>query len=101
MRKEIFRKSNAITMPQDKSRPSKKWHAEDVWALAFLLLGLVMVLFVAATEGRFIVWILWLAVPMVMFSLAYLFLVNALPIFLGPRSGGESEGEQLEEPPVE
>jgi len=62
--------------------------------LAFLLLGLVIVLFVAATGGDYITWTLWIAVPMLMFSLAYLFLVSALPIFLGPRSGDDSREER-------
>lgn len=81
-------------MGAEKRRPFKKWYAGEIWALAFLLLGLVVVLFVAATEGEHIVWILWIAVPMLMFSLAYLFLVNAIPIFLGPRSGTEPESEK-------
>jgi len=61
------------------------------------LTGLVIVLFVAATEGEYVVWTLWIAVPMLMFSLAYLFLVSALPIFLGARSDSESEREQSPE----
>jgi amino acid transporter len=81
-------------MSPDKPRIPRRWRAGDVWALAFLLLGLVIVLFVAATEGKYLVWTLWIAVPMLMFSLAYLFLVSALPIFLGPRSGAEPESEQ-------
>lgn len=84
-------------MPSDRPRPSRKWHAGELWALAFLLLGLVIVLFVAATEGEYIVWILWVAVPMLMFSLAYLFLVNAIPMFLGPLSDSESEREEPQE----
>ena len=64
------------------------------WAIAFLLVGLAIVLFVAATEGEYLVWTLWLAIPMLMFSFAYLFLVNALPIFLGPPPDSGSDAEQ-------
>lgn len=62
--------------------------------MAFLLLGLVIVLCVVVTGGEYVAWTLWIAVPMLMFSLAYLFLVSALPIFLGPRSGSDSGEEQ-------
>ena len=71
----------------------KKWHKGDLYALAFLLLGLVIVLSVAATGLKYATWTLWIAVPMMMFSLAYLFIVSALPIFLGPRSGGDLKEE--------
>jgi len=60
------------------------------------LIGLVIVLFVLFTDGQYLVWTLWFAIPMLMFSLAYLFLVNALPIFLGPRPEEESDGEHEE-----
>lgn len=75
----------------------RKWHTGDVCALAALLLGLVIVLLVAATGGTYGVWTLWIAVPLLMFSLAYLFLVSALPIFLGPRSGDASPQEMSPE----
>lgn len=76
----------------------KKWYTGDLCALAFLLLGLAMVLSLVATGLKYATWTLWIAVPMIMFSLAYLFIVSALPIFLGPRSSGEpGEGETTEE----
>ncbi len=65
--------------------------------MAFLLIGLAMVLFVAATDGRYVVWILWIAVPMLMFSLAYLLLVSATPILLWHVRDGDSEQEQPQE----
>ena len=76
----------------------KKWHKGDIYAMASLLMGLAIVLFLAATGLEYATWTLWIAVPMIMFSLAYIFLVSALPIFLGPRSGGDpKEGETTEE----
>ena len=66
--------------------------------MAFLLLGLAIVLSLVATGLDYAAWTLWIAVPMIMFSLAYLFIVSALPIFLGPRSGDDpKEGETTEE----
>ncbi len=65
--------------------------------MAFLLLGLAIVLSLVATGLDYAAWTLWIAVPMIMFSLAYLFIVSALPIFLGPRSGGDLEDEKSTE----
>jgi len=97
-RKELCRKNDVVSMRSNEPWFSRRWHTEDVAALAVLLLGLVIVLFVAATGGEYAVWTLWAAVPMIMFSLGYLFLVSALPIFLGPRSGGrppeDSSGQE-------
>lgn len=81
-------------MCPDKQCARRKWHKGDLWAISLFLIGLGIVLFVATTEGEYLVWTLWLAIPMLMFSLAYLFLISALPIFLGPRSGPESETEE-------
>lgn len=76
----------------------KRWRTDDLYAMAFLLLGLLIVLFVVATDLKYATWTLWIAVPMIMFSLAYIFLVSALPIFLGPRSGSDAkEGEAGED----
>lgn len=67
-----------------------------LWAMGLLLVGLVIVLFVAVTEGEYGVWTLWIAIPLLMFSLAYLFLVNAVPIFLRKAEDDEPEQEQPE-----
>lgn len=84
--KEIWRDADSEVMPSRKPWMSRRWYKGDVYALLFLLLGLVDILIVLTTEGEYATWALWIAVPMVMFSLAYIFLVSALPIFLGPRS---------------
>lgn len=93
-RKEICRKADAMPMRSRKPWFSRKWYVEDIHALAFLLLGLAVVLFVAVTGGEYFTWTLWIAVPMIMLSLAYLFLVSALPIFLGPREGDDSSDDR-------
>ena len=72
----------------------RKWHTGDIYALTFLLLGLSIVLFIVATDEQYLTWTLWFALPMIMFCLAYIFLVSALPIWLGPRSGSDSEEER-------
>lgn len=84
-------------MRPDKSRLSRKWSSGEIFALVFLLLGLADVLFVAATEGEYVVWTLWIAVPMILFSLLYILLVNALPIFFGQTRGDEPEEERSSE----
>lgn len=81
-------------MPPRKPWFPRKWHTGDVCALAFLLIGLFIVLFVAATDGQYATWTLWFAVPMIMLSLGYLFIVSALPLWLGPRSGEDLEEEE-------
>lgn len=86
-------------MSSDGPHARRRWRKGDLWAVAFLLVGFSIALFMAATGGAYFAWILWIAVPMLMFSLAYLFLVSALPIFLGPRSGEEAEGEEPRDEP--
>lgn len=81
-------------MRSDKSRPLRKWSSGEILALALLFLGLADVLFVAATEGEYAVWTLWIAVPMLMVSLLYILLVNALPIFFGHTQNDEPEEER-------
>jgi len=88
-------------MRSDKSRPSREWSSGETLALVFLLLGLADVLFVAVTEGGHAVWTLWIAVPMLMFSLLYILLVNALPIFFGRTRSDEPEEERSPENPEE
>jgi len=95
--KEISREDNAVWMRPGEAWFSRRWYTGDVCALAVLLLGLMIVLFVAVTGGEYAVWTLWVAVPMLMFSLGYLFLVSALPIFLGPRSGARPPAESAEQ----
>lgn len=79
------------------ARFSRKWRRGEIWALAFLFLGLVIILFVAATEGEQAVWTLWFAIPMIMFSLVYLLLVNAIPVFFGDSPDDEPKAEQSRE----
>lgn len=81
-------------MRLDKSRPSKEWSSGETLALVFLLIGLMDILFVAATEGGYAVWTLWIAVPMLLFSLLFILLVNALPLFFGRTRSDEPEEER-------
>lgn len=84
-------------MPSDRPLFPRHWHKGDVLALVFLLAGLIIVLALVATGLEHATWTLWFAVPMMMFSLAYLFLVSALTVVLGPRSSAGPEGEKAEE----
>ena len=83
-----------MRMPSDGPLFPRHWHKGDVLALGFLLLGLLMVLLLVATGLEHATWALWVAIPMIMFSLAYLSLVSLLTVFLGPRSKGDSQNEQ-------
>jgi len=79
--------------PNDKE-PPRRWDPWTLWALVFFLIGLAIVVFEAVTGGRYVAWALWFAVPVLMFSLAYFFLISALPIFLGPRHSEDSEEDR-------
>jgi len=81
-------------MRPDKPHLSKEWRSGEILALVFLFLGLANVLFVAATNGEQAVWTLWIAVPMIMFGLLYILLVNALPLFFGQTRSDEPEEER-------
>lgn len=69
--------------------------------MVLALVGGAIVSFVAATGGRHGAWMLWIAVPFLMISLGYFYVVNALPVFMGQSAHGQSEPEQEENPPEE
>jgi len=41
---------------------------------------------------------MWIAVPFLMISLGYFYVVNALPVFMGETANHQSETEQQEKP---
>jgi hypothetical protein len=84
-------------MVSDPSDLRKKWYSNGRWAWAFGIAGIAIVAFVAATEGRYYSWLLWLAIPYLMISLGYAFLVHAVPVFLRFNEDGQSEEESPEE----
>ncbi len=46
------------------------------------LIGVLIVIFVAVTGGEYGAWLLWIAVPLLMISLGYFYLVNAIKYFI-------------------
>ncbi len=54
-----------------------KWYVRWRWGLVPAVFGVVILLFVIVT-GFSHVWTLWIAVPLLMIGLGYLFVVNAI-----------------------
>lgn len=46
------------------------------------IIGIIIIIFVAATGGEYGAWLLWIAIPFLMISLAYFFIINAIRYFL-------------------
>jgi hypothetical protein len=63
--------------------------------------GILIVSFVAATEGAYGAWMLWIAVPMLMISLGYIYLINALAGITAIDTHNELLREQEEMHPKE
>ena len=59
---------------------------------------MLIVAFVAATRGEYGAWLLWIAIPFLMISLGYLFIISALPVFFDSVADGKSESDQEETP---
>jgi len=84
-------------MQSDQSESTRKWYAQGRWALVLALIGILIVFFVAATRGEYGAWLLWIAVPSLMISLGYFYLVNAIKYFIRGSANNQSEREQEEE----
>lgn len=69
-------------MQSGRSESAKKWIVKVRFGLVPAIVGGVIVAFVAATQGAYAPWLLWMAVPLVMIGLGYIYLVYALQIFL-------------------
>lgn len=59
--------------------------------------GIAILAFVAATEGKYYSWLLWLAIPYLMISLGYAFLVYAVPVYLNFIEDEQPKTESPEE----
>jgi len=84
-------------MQSDQSEATRKWYSKGRWALVLALIGVMIVSFVAATRGEYGAWMLWIAVPLLMISLGYFYLVNAIKYFIRGSANHQSEREQEEE----
>jgi hypothetical protein len=74
------------------------WLAHGRWALVLAVVGGAILSFVVITRGTYGAWMMWIAVPFLMISLGYFYLVNALPVFMGESEDHQSETEQQEKP---
>ena len=75
----------------------RKWYSGGRWAWVFGLTGIAIVAFVAATEGKYYSWLLWLATPYLMISLGYAFLVYAIPVFFSLMEDDQPKADAPEE----
>ncbi|OGS56733.1 MAG: hypothetical protein A3K60_02615 [Euryarchaeota archaeon RBG_19FT_COMBO_56_21] len=69
-------------MQPDQSEATRKWYSKGRWAIAMAIIGIIIIIFVAATGGEYGAWLLWIAIPFLMISLAYFFIINAIRYFL-------------------
>lgn len=65
-------------MQSDKPEAKRKWNVRGRRAFIPAIAGILIVSFVAATGGTYGAWMLWIAVPLLMISLGYIYLINAL-----------------------
>jgi hypothetical protein len=59
-------------------KTKKKWVFYGRWALIPSIIGILIVAFVIVTEGKYATWTLWIAVPLMMIGLGYIFIINAI-----------------------
>ena len=78
-------------MNSNSRKAKKKWYANGRWAFVLALIGILMLAFVILTQGNRAAWIMWIALPLLMVSLGYLFLVNAVKAVWG---GDDHEQER-------
>lgn len=53
--------------------------------------GVVLIVFVAASGGEYGAWTMWIALPLLMIGLGYIFVINAIPVFLSYSSDDEAQ----------
>lgn len=86
-------------MQSERSKSIKKWIVRVRFGLVPTIFGGLIVAFVVATQGAHYAWLLWIAVPLLMIGLGYLYVVSALPIFLNEVADSQSEPKSEDEAP--
>jgi amino acid transporter len=72
----------------------KKWVFYGRWALIPTIIGVLILTFVIFTGERY-AWTLWIALPLLMIGLGYIFVINAIASLIAiGKSGDESESEE-------
>lgn len=88
-------------MQSDKPEAKRKWNVRGRWAFITAVAGIVIVSFVAATRGTYGAWMLWIAVPLLMISLGYIYVIYALAGITAIDAHNQLLREQEEEHPKE
>ena len=96
--KEISRATNLPWMQSGQHEVMRGWFAHGRWALVLAFVGGAILSFVVVTRGTYGAWMMWIAVPFLMISLGYFYVVNALPVFTDESANHQSETEQQEKP---
>jgi len=94
--KEISKATIVPWMQSGKHDATRRWYSHGRWALVLALVGIAILSFVVVTRGTIGAWMLWIAVPFLMISLGYFYVINALPVFWGKSADSQSETEQQE-----
>jgi hypothetical protein len=88
-------------MQSDKPESKGKWNIRGRWAFIAAIAGILIVSFVAATRGAYGAWMLWIAVPLLMISLGYIYLIYALAGITAIDAHNQLLREQEEKHPKE
>jgi len=81
-------------MSSGQAEAPRRWYARGRWAYVFVIIGVLIIILVASTWGTYGAWMMWIAVPLLMVGLGYLFLINML-MFL--KDSGVYEEEEKDE----
>jgi len=81
-------------MQSAKSKTKKKWVFYGRWALVPAIIGILIVAFVIVTGGKYATWTLWIAVPLLMIGLGYIFIINAIASLIAVGRTGEPDEQQ-------
>jgi len=81
-------------MPSGQTEAPRRWYSRGRWAYVFVIIGVLITILVASTGGTYGAWMMWIAVPLLMVGLGYLFLINLLTFL---KDSGVYEEEEKEE----
>lgn len=81
-------------MQSSKTKTKKKWVFYGRWALIPTIVGILIVAFVIVTGGKYATWTLWIAIPLLMIGLGYIFIINAIASLIAVGRTGEPDEQQ-------
>ena len=80
-----------VEMQSAEPKTKKEWVFYGRWALVPTIIGIAILAFVIVTEGKYATWTMWIAVPLLMIGLGYIFIINAIASLVAIDRAGESE----------